>query len=99
MSEQAVTGETPKKIVRVRVDRELCIGAATCLAMMSDVFELDDEQKAVMVKKDGSKTSKKTVVSDLNNEDQEALLMAAQSCPTQAIILEAEDGGQIYPEK
>ena len=86
-----------KKIARVRIDRGLCIGAATCMAVMPDSFELDGEDKAVLIRKDGGKSSDTTAVGDLQDQNQEMLLMAAQSCPTQAITLEMEDGEQVYP--
>lgn len=86
-----------KKIARARIDRGLCIGAATCMAVMPESFELDGEDKAVLIRKDGSKSSDVTMVADLQDDNQEMLLMAAQSCPTQAIFLEDDDGEQVYP--
>jgi len=73
---------TPK-IAKIIVDRDLCIGAASCVAIAPGVFALDDENKAYVV--------------DENGADQETILLAAQSCPTQAIILLDKDGNQIYP--
>jgi len=77
--------EQPKKprIVKVVVDRALCIGAASCLAIAPDVFELDSENIAV-IKKDAS-------------VDDEITLLAAQSCPTKAIFLYDQEGKQVYP--
>ncbi len=72
-----------KKIARIYVNRELCIGAASCIAVAPGVFQLDSENKAI--------------VSNENGADQETILLAAQSCPTRAIILYDEKGGQIYP--
>ena len=74
--------KTPK-IAKIYVDRELCIGAASCVAIASGVFQLDEENKAYVVSSEGA--------------DQETILLAAQSCPTRAIILYDEDGNQIYP--
>ena len=72
-----------KKIVRAVVDRDLCIGAAPCVTIAPGVFQLDDENKATVV--------------DINGADSETILLAAQSCPTQAISLFDEDGNQVYP--
>jgi len=41
-----------KPAATVRVDRELCQTAATCLAF--HIYELDDESKAVLLTKNGS---------------------------------------------
>ena len=77
-------GEKPKpKIAKIYVDRELCIGAASCVAIAPGVISLDEENKAYVVNPEGA--------------DQGTILLAAQSCPTRAIILYDEDGNQIYP--
>lgn len=74
--------EAPK-IARIYVDRELCIGAASCIAVAPGVFALDEENKAIVINDKGA--------------DYETILLAAQSCPTKAIILFDSDGKQIYP--
>ena len=71
------------KIARIFVDRDLCIGAASCIAIAPGVFALDSENKAVVTNPQGA--------------DNETILLAAQSCPTRAIILYDEQGNQIYP--
>jgi ferredoxin len=38
----------PLKIGKIVVDRNLCIGAASCIAVAPGVFELDSENKAVV---------------------------------------------------
>lgn len=68
---------------RVRIDRELCIGAASCVALAPDIFKLDSEGIAIITDPDG----------DLVN----ALMEAAKSCPTNAIIVEDHEGNQIWP--
>ena len=71
------------KIAKIVVDRNLCIGAASCIAVAPGVFELDSENKAVVYNDKGA--------------DDETILLAAQSCPTQAILLFDEEGNQIFP--
>ena len=72
------------KKYRIRVDRNLCIGAASCVALAAKTFALDSENKAIVIDDDG----------DLP----EAIKLAAESCPTKAIILEnIESGQQEYP--
>jgi len=76
-------GNMEKKIAKIVVDRELCIGAAPCVTVAPGVFQLDDENKAV--------------VADAKGADDDTILLAAESCPVQAIFLYDEDGEQIYP--
>lgn len=71
--------------MNISIDREKCIGAASCIGVAPNVFELDDENKAVIV--------------DVYGEDDETILRAAQSCPVKAIILIDEDTNEtIFPE-
>ena len=85
MDEQKkLTEETKqKRVAKIVVDRSLCIGAASCIAVAPGVFELDGENKAVVYSDKGA--------------DNETILLAAQSCPTQAILLFDEEGNQIFP--
>ena len=89
-----------KQIKKVLVNKDLCIGAASCVAVMPEVFELDNENKAVILQKNGVKNygPAKADAFDVSNVNQETLLMAAQSCPTKAIFLYGEDDSQIYPD-
>ena len=87
-----------KKISKIVVDRGLCIGAAPCVMTAPDVFDLDEENKAVMKIKGRRKGVNRAnrgelevVVSD------DILLAAAQSCPAKAIFLYDDEEKQIYP--
>ncbi len=63
--------------------RTQCIGAASCVAVSPNTFKLDQENKAV-IQEGGSDTP-------------DNILMAAQSCPTKAIVvIDTETGQQIY---
>ncbi|MDO8462998.1 MAG: ferredoxin [bacterium] len=75
------------KIAKIVIDRDLCIGAASCVTIAPDVFDLDDENKAVFV-----------LGYESHLADFDTVLMAAQSCPTKAIFLYDEEGNQLYPE-
>lgn len=85
------------KIKKIVVDRNLCIGAASCVISADTVFELDGENKAVIKLKDGVKNSgpveKETLEDGVITDD--TLIMAAESCPTRAISLFDEDGNRI----
>ncbi len=70
---------------KVKVLRDLCIGAASCVAIAPNVFQLDNEAKAI-------------VLADGKNDTDENILAAAQSCPVNAIIIEDENGNQIWPK-
>lgn len=37
------------KVSKIVIDRDLCIGAASCVTIMPGVFQLDEENKAVIV--------------------------------------------------
>ncbi len=88
--------ENFKKIV---VDRNLCIGAASCVVAAGGVIELDGENKAVLRQKNGIKNSGPAMKENLEDGaiDDETLLLAARSCPTKAIYLYDEEGKQVYP--
>lgn len=83
--------------MKVWIDRDKCIGAAPCIAIVPNVFELDDEGKAV-VKEEAIKESdgeKHYIKGEL--ADDATLKMGAEACPVQAVYLYDDDGNQIYP--
>jgi ferredoxin len=86
-------------IKTLAIDRDKCIGAASCIAVYPDVFEIDAEGKAVLKLKGDKTSSDKTDITalDVTSVDDETLLLAAQSCPTAAISLFDESGSQIFP--
>jgi len=69
--------------VKIRVDRDLCIGVGNCVAYAPTVFQLDEENKAVIL--------------DPSSVDDNTLLEAAKSCPESAILVEDDKGNQLYP--
>ena len=68
----------------MRIDRDLCIGAATCIALAPKAWALDDEAKAI-------------ILDTSEEETDDALLEAAKSCHVMAIFITDENGKQIYP--
>ncbi len=87
---------------KVKVDRNLCIGAASCVAVAINTFELDSEGKAVIKKKDGTMTSEYVNYTDIADTEVN-ILNSAKSCPVNAIIIvEVDEQGneirQIWPE-
>ena len=69
--------------MKVRIDRDLCLGVGNCVAIAPTVFKLDNENKAVVLTP--------------SSVDNDMLLEAAESCPENAIIIEDDDGRQLYP--
>lgn len=84
--------------LRVKVDRALCIGAASCVAVAPNSFELDAEGKAVIKKKDGTATSDFVKYEDIA-DDAVNIEHAAKSCPVNAIIIEeVDDSGKVLKQ-
>lgn len=77
--------------MRVRIDREKCVSAGNCVVTAPTVFILDDEDKAALLGTPGA------AVAGLESVDEDTLRVAAELCPTEAIVLETDDGEQIYP--
>ena len=73
---------SPVNRVEVTVDRALCIGSGDCVDTAPDVFQLDDEDKAIVVDPDGAPV--------------DDVVEAARNCPVSAIFVAGEDG-DIYP--
>ena len=90
---------TERKIKKISVDHNLCIGSASCVIAAASVFELDNENKSVILRKGGVKNAgplDRSALEDMGIDDA-ILREAAESCPTKAISLYDEDGKLIYP--
>jgi ferredoxin len=73
---------SPQNRLTVTVDRALCIGSGDCVDTAPDVFQLDDEDKAVAVDPDGASV--------------DDIVDAARNCPVGAVFVVGEDG-DLYP--
>lgn len=82
MPEALQEGQGPDGLLMI-VDRDACIGAASCVGIAPSVFRLDGRSRVVLL--------------DPTSVDAATLWRAAQSCPTDAIILEDAHGEQLYP--
>jgi ferredoxin len=70
---------------RIQILRDVCIGAGTCVADAPNVFELDDDDKAIVI--------------DARGDSDEDIYTAACNCPVNAIVLiDAASGEQVWPE-
>lgn len=87
------------KKIRVVVDPDLCIGAASCVTIKPGYFQLDAHNKAIVL--DPKQPTAEPAYSrelEVSDEDYEGILLGAQSCPTRAIFIYDEAGNQLYPE-
>lgn len=90
MDETLMDPKNPSGPVTVRnltyhVDRDLCIGAATCVAIAPKVFLMDSDAKAV-------------ILATAAEDTDETLLDSARGCPVAAIIIHNEKGEKVYPK-
>lgn len=74
--------EKKRKISRIEIDRNACIGCGTCVVLAPQAFDISDEGNSVV------KDSWKEV-------DDDTLINTAKSCPSGAIILFDEEGNKI----
>lgn len=87
--------------MKIIVDRDLCIGAASCVVIAAKTFGLDQEGKVFILneKKGASKATDegKVVESDDTPEmdARETIIEGARSCPVLAIKLYEDDGTEI----
>jgi len=93
-SERQTTTEELGGGVKVVVDADRCLGFGSCVIVSPDVFRLDERPgKGVF-----QSSAKLDVLDEAGGKDLENLMMAAQSCPTQAITLvDRKTGKRIYP--
>ena len=70
---------------KVWVDRNLCIGAATCIAVSPKGYVLDNEAKAV-------------ILDTIDEDTTENIIESAKACPVAAIIIEDEKGNRVFPK-
>jgi ferredoxin len=79
------SGPVTAKNLTLHVDRDLCIGAATCIAIAPQTFTLDSEAKAI-------------ILDTVDMEKDEDIIDAARGCPTAAIIVKDLKGNVIFPQ-
>ncbi len=89
MSDQPKDPANPYGPVTVRnlkfhVDKDLCIGAATCVAIAPNTFLLDSDAKAI-------------ILDTAESDSDDTIIDAARGCPTAAIIVQDASGNNIFP--
>ena len=83
----------------IKVDPDLCIGAASCVTIEPETFQLNEENKAYVLDH-GTEPTPRTYerVIEVTESEKENMILAAQSCPTLAIFIFDEEGKQLFPE-
>lgn len=69
--------------LRLRIDRDLCVGFADCIGEAPEAFRLDDGGTVVFVRPE--------------DVERERLIRASDACPVDAITVWDEAGMQIVP--
>jgi ferredoxin len=69
--------------MKFRISRAACIGNGRCVDVAPELFALDHFNKAIIINAEGT--------------DEDTIMDAAQACPVQAVIVESDSGGRIYP--
>lgn len=70
---------------KAKINRDICIGSASCVAVAPKSFVLDNENKSHLLPTD-------------NETSDEDLLAAAQACPVDAIEIFDENGVKTWPK-
>lgn len=85
--------------ITVKVDPDLCIGAASCVTIAPETFQLNEENKAWVLdhgtEPEGPAYER---VLEVTDDEYENILLGAQSCPTLAVFIFDEEGKQLFPE-
>jgi ferredoxin len=69
---------------QIIIDRETCIGAASCVTIAPGVYQLDEEGKSFVL--------------DPDEGDLQTVIDGAKSCPVAAIRILDPKGVQVWPE-
>ncbi len=89
----APTEEKPPHLrpIRIRVDEDICVANGVCVAIAPTVFQLKRQEAPTLF-------APLAYVVDPLGADNDTIIVAAQMCPTGAIIIEDEETGErIHP--
>lgn len=93
-SERQAPAEEREGGIKVEVEADKCLGFGSCVIVSPDVFRLDERPGRGVFRS----RAKLDVLDEAGGKDYENLLIAAQSCPTQAItIIDRKTGKRVYP--
>ena len=89
IAEGVFQATTDKSRYIIEYDRNKCIGAASCAAIAPLTFEMDEENKALIIDNP-----------DNDFDEDDIILAAAQSCPVFAIkIIDKTTNEVIFPKE
>ena len=69
--------------MQVRIIRAECCGNAQCCEIAPDVFALDSRKRAVVLDAEAAPLA--------------TLIEAAEACPCSAIVVEDDEGNEVFP--
>lgn len=84
--------------IRIKVDPSLCIGAAACVTVAPETFQLNNENKADVLDHGqalGGPSYEREM--ELSEEELQNILLGAESCPVLAVFVYNENGKQLFP--
>ena len=81
----SVGRRTTGTIRTIVVDRDACIGAQSCVVVLAELFQMDDQNLAYVTD------------NDHNMLTDDMILLSAESCPVLAIHLYDEHDKKIFP--
>lgn len=85
--------------IKVVVDPDLCIGAASCVTISPSTFRMNEENKAYVLdhsEEPGGPSYEREM--EVTQDELDEIILAAQSCPTLAVFVFDESGNQLYPD-
>ena len=65
--------------MRIRIDKDLCIGCEACIDICPEVLEMQDDLAIAKIE------------DDIPEDLEDAIREAAEACPSQAIEIEEDD--------
>jgi ferredoxin len=84
--------------IKVKVLPDLCIGAAACVTVAPETFQLNNENKADVLdhgQAPNGPTYEREI--EVTEEELQNLLLSAESCPVLAVHIFDDSGKQLFP--
>jgi len=85
------------KKIKIKVDSNLCIGAAACVVVDPTSFVMNDENKAYVLDH-GQDDQVYQRILEVADEELDRILLAAESCPVLAVTVFDENDKQLFPK-